>query len=313
MNLLFLTSPFGGVYPFFENALKKGLTVFATVYSQSYTACNGQTLVRFCRQNQVDWIVTFNGYFFSAKDKDLFHANQLPPLAVWLTEEPYYTSSSLDVLTFATVAWSVESASAAFYNNHSTPISVTYVPLGYDDQSFYPAKNNGVPHYDLTFVGYPYESRMTWLKQIDQHFSLKVAVVGPWQKDDLPSKADHIATWLSPEKVGRLYRQSRVVLNSYRTGNKDIEARSINNRTFEIAATATCQLSEYRSGIRDFFSPTDIATFTNSENLRTQLQKLLENDDIRTQCALSSYQKVAEHTFYHRAQQLYKELHSYYS
>ncbi|KQL57670.1 MULTISPECIES: CgeB family protein [Bacillaceae] len=311
MNVLLLTSPSGGVYHFFEHALKKGLTAFATVYTQSYIACNSQSLVRYCRQNQINWIITFNGYFFSAKDKALFHANKLPPLAVWLTEEPYHTTSSLDVLTFATVAWSVESGSTAFYKERSTPISVSYVPLGYDDQSFYPAKGNDTPQYDLAFVGYPYESRIMWLKQIEEHFSLKVAVVGPWQKDDLPSKFDHIATWLPPEKVGTLYRQSNIVLNSYRSGSKEIEAKSINNRTFEIAATATCQLSEYRSGIRDFFSAAEIATFTNQETLRTQLQELVENDDVRNQYALLSYKRVSEHTFSHRAQQLYKELNSY--
>ncbi|MFB4210880.1 glycosyltransferase [Shouchella sp. JSM 1781072] len=308
MNILLLKAPYGGIYSDFERSLTKGLRRHCTVVDEPYNRFKNNRLVSFCRQHQIDWIITFNGYFFSKDEKELFCAGHLPPLAVWLTEDPYYVSPSMDILSIATKAWSVDTAAVDLYRQQHQYDHVDFLPLGFEEDWFYPAESS--PLYDLVFAGYPYENRVKWLHAIAKNIDLTLAIVGPWRPDQCPPNAYHKATWLAPKEIGAFYRQAKMVLNSYRTAHDGIMATSINNRTFDIAASQACQLSEYREGIETFFPNQEIVTFTDTSQLLHAVQTLLNDSDLRKDHAYRSRQRIHGHRFSDRAYTIYKELES---
>ncbi len=123
---------------------------------------------------------------------------------------------------------------------------------------------------------------------------------------------------MKPAVVSSYYSNSKISLNTYRSssepGNKNdrnIPSTSVNNRTFEIAACQTMQLSEHKEEIARHFPLGEKLTFRSTIELTEKLSIYLENEDERTQMAASCYQTtVNKHTFTERIQQIMKTISS---
>lgn len=220
------------------------------------------------------------------------------------------------ILPLAKLVFTVELSVVSTYEKASKG-SVVHLPLGFDPSSYFPPKKNGQSTYDLCFVGYPYPNRVKLLELICSKQPIQVAVAGPWQKDQLPKQAEHIATWLPPKETGALYRRSKVVLNTYRPATlKENESiltgQSINNRTFEIAACQSFQLTEWKPDIHTFFQKESLSTFSTHNQCLEAIQFALSNETWRNKVALAGYETVSNRdSFQKRADRIVKEMSSH--
>ncbi|GAF13619.1 hypothetical protein JCM19045_2875 [Bacillus sp. JCM 19045] len=317
MNLLFLKTSYGGVYPSFETALVNGFKSHATVLEKPLRSFKHPVhLEQFCHQHRIDWIFMLVGNEIKEAFYPSFVEDRLPPLAVWFTEDPYLLQSSKMILPLAKLVFTVELSVVSTYEKASKG-SVVHLPLGFDPSSYFPPKKNGQSTYDLCFVGYPYPNRVKLLELICSKQPIQVAVAGPWQKDQLPKQAEHIATWLPPKETGALYRRSKVVLNTYRPATlKENESiltgQSINNRTFEIAACQSFQLTEWKPDIHTFFQKESLSTFSTHNQCLEAIQFALSNETWRNKVALAGYETVSNRdSFQKRADRIVKEMSSH--
>lgn len=315
MKVLLLSTSYGGVYPSFERALVRGFQSYAQVIEKPIRFFRQPVqLEQFCRQHQINWIFLLLGYEIKAPFHSSFKENRLPPLAVWFTEDPYQLPSSEKVLPIATLAFTVESSLLPTYQKASH-CSVTHLPLGYDRSSYYPEPSEQM--YDLCFVGYPYPDRVKLLQLLSNKLDIRMAVAGPWQKTQLPLKVNHIATWLPPEKTGALYRQSKIVLNTYRPATlieneSSIIGQSINNRTFEIAACQSFQLTEWKPDLSAYFKNDSISTFNTHDECLEAVEFALSNETWRKEVALKGYETVlSRDSFQERAKKIIEEMRSH--
>jgi hypothetical protein len=104
----------------------------------------------------------------------------------------------------------------------------------------------------------------------------------------------------TPEEVGRIYSQSRIVFNTSIAGD-------VTMRVFEGAACGALVLTDsVRNGLHDLFDVgSDIVTYLDDRDLLAKIAYFLAHDAEREQIAQAGRERVlAHHTYEHRAQDL---------
>lgn len=310
MKMLFISSGYRRVYPYFEQALCRAFAQVGVkvVGEKPCPVQRVAALKKLCATHQVDWLFMFLGNHLPEDFRQALQARDLPPLAVWFTEDPYHIERSINVLPVVKRGFTVEEGAVKFYQKLGG--NVSFLPLGYDEDTFYPQEKKQV--YDVCFVGHPYPERVTLLKSLASALRIQIEVVGPWRVDQLPKKVIHRSRWLHPRDVAHCYHRAKVVLNTFRPyekGGREIFAKSVNNRSFEIAACAGFQLSEHRPGIARFFSKQEIETFTDTKNCIQAVRFYLENKKKRDEKRKKAAEEVRRaHTFFHRASHIVSQL-----
>ncbi|MBI2889518.1 MAG: glycosyltransferase [Nitrospirae bacterium] len=178
---------------------------------------------------------------------------------------------------------------------------VSYLPLGFDPDSYRPVTNSVRPRWDVTFVGTPYPNRVRLLSGLS---SFRLRLVGPgWRRHPelVWASIDERPT-LRPSQVRRLYAQSAMVLNIHHP--QSITAP--NQRVFELAGSAAFQLTDHKSALREFFAlGEEIVTYRGPRDLERKLAYYLKHPKERRAIAAKACRRAhAEHTYAHRVQEL---------
>ncbi|WKB35794.1 glycosyltransferase [Terrilactibacillus sp. S3-3] len=127
-----------------------------------------------------------------------------------------------------------------------------------------------------------------------------------------------IDRWIPPDKAALFYCNAKIVLNPHRShllhvnNNRfNIENRSLNNRTFDIAACQAFQLIDNKE-VAPSFADRDIATFSSCQDCVEKITYYLTHEAIRKKKAENARQQVlAEHLMIHRAAEINKLVQAY--
>jgi len=178
--------------------------------------------------------------------------------------------------------------------------SAHYLPFGYDEELYRPARPVGDAEYDVAFVG-------QWSALRERHIralaGLRVVVAGPgWERRIAPH-----AEWCTVvpgmphgRQAADVYDRCNVGLNVLHPQN----AHAHNMRTWELPATgAPCAMTASDCHER-LFGTTGISAFDGPERVRGAVEALLEDESARRSMAEAGHAAVRHGTYRARMRDL---------
>ncbi len=213
--------------------------------------------------------------------------------AVWLLDEPYEVdntsrfSSRFDIV---------------FLNDRSTLVrhrDAHYLPVCYDPgvHAYVPGEERA---HTVGFVGGVNPWREQALASLARRGPLSYVVGGPWRDPAL--KRICKSANLSAEETATLYRQSKIIVNLFRTRhhyNLDaVPVFSLNPRVYEALGCGALVISEYRPEL-DAICP-ELPVFRTIEELEFQVERYLHDPELFARVRKTCIRRLAKHTYAHR-------------
>ncbi|MBM6618238.1 CgeB family protein [Bacillus suaedaesalsae] len=317
MRILLIISGYKGIYPYLEKSIKNALELSRHSWISISPELSNQN-IEIIKHFQPDLAVSIVGYNL---DKELIKFLQQLNIkfGLWLTEDPFYIDSSIKLIEDINYIFTIDLGAYEFYKRNYPLKNIYHLPLGTDPSLYFPIQSADKV-YDICIVGYPYPERVDIVNQILDNTTFTIILVGPtWKryltKQKLKSNIKIINKWLEPEKVREIFNYSKIIINSHRSHqfskNKNslgIENKSINNRTFDIAANGGFQLISYKQDLGFHFNRNnEIIPFTDNKECLHLIDFYLENEELRDNYSNNARERVLnEHTFEHRLTYLIK-------
>lgn len=236
---------------------------------------------------------------------------------VWLTEDPFYIDQSLQIMKSFDFRFTIDSGAYDYYQKQGIS-QIYHLPLGTNTSIFSEKKVDPFYESDVLLVGYPYPTRVQLVKFLLECGNFSITVIGKEWHNFIPKRfRKHkniriINQWIEPIEVSKFYNGAKIVLNSHRNPrftfyhNKQlIQNRTMNNRTFDIAACGRFQLINPLSELRNYFTEEEMITYENEQDCLEKIHYYLENENIRQLIAKKAQLKVVQcHTFRHRLEEI---------
>lgn len=159
---------------------------------------------------------------------------------------------------------------------------------------------------DISTAGNMHTARAAFFKQIKE-YDIKIwgNSAPTWMNVD---GIKHMIQnhFVSNEEKSRAFKASKIVLNNLYPS----EIEGVNVRLFEVAATGSFQICNYRKSIDDLYiDDEEIVTFKTIIELKEKIDFYLKNEEKRKCIALNAYKRtLAEHTYEKRLMQMFKHL-----
>ncbi|MBY0074700.1 CgeB family protein [Priestia aryabhattai] len=315
MRILYIPSGFFGIYQFFDECIIRECTNAGHICN-SFSSYKGLDSLKYeTKKFKPDFVLTMVGFIFPKEMTDWLR-NENVKLVVWMTEDPYYMDTTKNLVSRYDYVFTIESSALNFYCENGHP-SVYLLPLGTDPNVFSPKENTDTKQMnDICFVGFPYPKRVEMINFLLKKTSYTVQVAGRKWKDNLIQWSDNkqlsVVDWIPPTEVAHHYNHSRIVLNTHRpydlAENKNslgIRNYSINNRTFDIAASGAFQIISYKPDLRNYFTEAEMVSFQNKEELLCKINYYIKHKEEREKIASRAKAKVlSQHTFSHRIKEI---------
>jgi spore maturation protein CgeB len=212
--------------------------------------------------------------------------------AVWLLDEPYEVD---DTSRFARLF------DAVFVNDPSTlhrHKNAHYLPVCYDPAVY--SYRPGPRQHQVGFIGGANPAREAMLGELARRSLLSYVVGGPWRSTELRHLSPSVN--IPAEETARLYQQTRIVLNVFRTAHhfnrEQIPAVSMNPRIYEALACGALVVSERREEIERLCP--EMPVFNRADEMVSIIEGLLADphrfESVRKACI----RRLAGHTYAHR-------------
>ena len=215
-------------------------------------------------------------------------------IAIWFTEAPYNTNSEQELYLdqFCDIAFVNERTVLDKFHN------AVYLPHSFDVNSHHPVQSE--KDIDVVFIGSGFPDRHILLENINFE-NINFVLGGMWPGIINPNVLSKYLKYPEPVNnkfVSELYSRSKIGLNIHRYFPG---AESCNPRIFELAATKTFIISDYREEIRDIFQDS-VITFEPGDyvDLEYKIRFYLDHPEIREQKAEEAYVKVQDFNFANR-------------
>jgi spore maturation protein CgeB len=319
LRILFISSGFSGIYPSFESTIEEAFLTFnhsllkiAPVYTKE--------IVEQIESFNPDFVMTFVGY---KMDKGLLQLLMKKGIAlgVWLTEDPFYIDQSVILIEDYDYVFTIDLGAYEYYKEKFKDKKIYHLPLGTDPSRFYPS-NVPTPYiYDLCLVGYPYSERIEFVKYILNHTPHSMLLAGPHWRKYIKSKGTErlkiINHWIEPEFVRQIFSLSKIILNPHRSydfyknlNSLGIEAKSINNRTFDIAACGGFQLIPNKPDLaRHFNTSQDIISYSSYDECVQLIYQYVNDEKLRDFYRQNARERVLNsHSFNQRVEFILKQI-----
>lgn len=319
MKILFISSGYSGIYPYFEQSIQNAFLLLnhnVLKVSPKYTP---ETLEQI-EQYQPNFVLSFVGFKLQ-KPFIQFLKKKRYVLGIWLTEDPFYIDESLRVAGDFDLIFTIDLGALEYYQKTFHSKTISHLPLGTDPDIYSPTHLPLVDYFDLCLVGYPYPERIELVHQILNHTTYTMILAGPlWRKfisNEHSKRLKIINKWVEPKIVRNIFHSSKIILNPHRSyhfrQNKNtlgIENKSINNRTFDIAACKGFQICEKKTDLNLHFDPlTEVIPYTTNEECIQFIHQFMQDEDARIQFSDKAIDRVlANHTFLHRIKFMLKHL-----
>ena len=258
MKVLFIQSGFLGIYLFIDNWVKESLIETGVECHTVSPQIDVATLKETIDKEKPDIVLMIIGnripftFIQTIKQANI-------PLAIWLTEDPFYIDISLTVLSLTDYILTIDEGAVEHYLSLGYQ-NVYYFPLATNEKIFRPL--NMTKEIDLLLVGYPYSNRTQLIDYLANNSYYSITLIGQhWKrylnKQNLRRKnVTVINKWLSPSDINLYYNRSKIILNPHRTfhfkfnqNKTSIKNRSVNNRFFDIFASGGFQLIDCQINI----------------------------------------------------------------
>jgi spore maturation protein CgeB len=314
MKILFISSGYNGIYDHFEAWIVQELSKKHEVqYFQNKKGI--RTLQILTKSFMPDAVITMVGFKLPVNMVQWLKANKIKT-AIWFTEDPYFMDQTAELSLHYDFVFTIDTAALEFYrkNGHTHAYQL---PLATEPEIFRPKEIEGKPISDICIVGYPYPDRVQYIKFLLQNTPYNIRVVGNWKKPlyffQNNPKLIINEGWVKPSIAADFYNCAKIILNTHRPFNLKhnqnrlgIEGKSINNRTFDVAACETFQLIEFKEDLPNHFvEDEEIAAFKSNEELLKKIEYYLQNDIERQRMAAKARNRVLkEHTFEKRLDKL---------
>ncbi|MFJ5760211.1 glycosyltransferase [Neobacillus sp. NPDC093182] len=310
MKILMITSGYKGIYDYFEVWIKNELAKKHEV--KLFQLKDGLTKLQLVtKEFKPELALTLVGFKLPLQMVDWLKKN-LVKTAVWFTEDPYFMDRTKVLSHYYDFVFTIDSAAQDYYKNNGH-LQSHQLSLATEPQVYKPKQVEAKFRSDICLIGFPYPDRIQLIQYLLQNTSYNIKVVGQWARRlfrfrSNPRLKIHEG-WVNPSVVADYYNGAKVVLNTHRPFNLKenqnklgVVAKSINNRTFDVAACGTFQLIQFREDLpNSFIQDKEIVSFTNTQELCQKLDYYLESEEERIWIADNARKRVLEdHTFEHR-------------
>ncbi|OIJ10405.1 hypothetical protein BKP37_17855 [Anaerobacillus alkalilacustris] len=311
LKVLFVKSGGGRNGPF-KDIDKYVIRTIDDLVKELYVVSPNGDIQYLVKKHQPDLILVLLGRYLS-KEKVKSFTNLGVTTALWTGDDPYIIDIMSETARAFDYVFTNELNCVPYYQSIGCR-NVSYLPLGVYEKVFEP-KSGSIPKLyqsDICFVGNAFSSRIELFDEIVPYLSNKnTKIVGNfWRKMKNYSliKGSVRHTWISPIEAATYYNGAKIVLNIHRSADdkkfnlneSNIEAASINPRTFEIAACQAFQLTDIRKDLTNFYIPEkEIEIFSTPNELIEKINYYLEHDQERKEIARNGYTKTYMKHRYH--------------
>ncbi|WP_165995012.1 DUF3880 domain-containing protein [Bacillus sp. Cs-700] len=305
MKVFYISSGFQGIYKYID------ATIINSIHASKHE-CSSASLfagLNHLKEKIMDFnpalILTTVGYTFPPQLRDWIDDQDIP-IALWLTEDPYYIDLTLPIIHKYDYIFTIDMAAYEKYlqNDHK---HVYYLPLGTESNIYMKREKNKHYSSDICFIGSPYPNRIQLVKYLLNNSNYKMIIVGPeWKEilcDYLHRDSLTIIPWVQPELASLYFSNAKINLNIHRPFNLEANSnssgvipKSVNNRTFDIAA---CQSFQLITPVLDLpihlQNKKEVVFFEGDKELLETVTFYLQNDDLRKTIAKNAEKKVSEY------------------
>ncbi|WP_054941678.1 CgeB family protein [Paenibacillus ihuae] len=324
MRILFITSGYRAVYSFFERSIVEAFQ-HAGHYCEPFVLSKDLNALQQREQSLLpDLIVAMTGLKIPKPILEFIRQTNVKS-AIWLTEDPYYMDLTLPLIPYFDYIFTIDQAAAEQYIRAGHPC-VYHLPLGTDPDLFHSTPVSEEFTSDICLVGVPYTNRIELIECLSKQTGYHIQIVGrgwgrycnEWNKNE-KGHLHFVNAWVKPETVVNYYNGAKIVLNIHRPSdekyNKNhmgVMAKSINNRTFDVASCEAFQLIDAKEGLVNHFEEgKEIISFQDKNDFLEKLHYYITHDEERKQIAERARERVlTSHTFQHRMDDLVKKVQS---
>jgi spore maturation protein CgeB len=271
-----------------------------------------------------DFVLVLNGLHVFPDDHlvqiDLIRAAGIRT-AIWFADDPYVTEDTVLIAPHYDTILTHELSTIPLYQLMGCK-DVHYMPLGVDIALFRPMRTSAGYHSDVCFIGQGFWNRVHMFDAIaEQLAGLKIFIAGGlWDRlKEYQLLSPFIRHgWLPIEESVAYYNGAKIVINLHRTteagsDNKNsyhYPGRSINPRTYEIAACGTMQLTDIREDLGTYYRPgLEVETYGDAVELGDKIRYYLANEEERRSIAIRGLIRTRrEHTYLSRMTRLMQVL-----
>ena len=310
MKILFISSGYNGTYEWFESCIQTELRKENDVsYFQLEKGIS--ELQSLTKLFMPDVVLTLVG-FYLPEEMLQWYKQQGIKTVVWLTEDPYYMDLTSPLVNHYDYLFTIDIAALEYYENNGHQ-KAYHMPLATDPKCFQPKQVDEKYQSDICLLGYPYRDRIGFIQLLLQHTSYKIKVVGPWshvlRRFRRYPNIDIHDEWVEPAIAANYYNGTKIVLNTHRPANErhnqnklGIIGKSINNRTFDVAACAAFQLIDFKEDLPfQFIENEEIVSFKDVQEAIHKINYYIHADEERIKIGNNGRKRVLkEHIFEHR-------------
>lgn len=228
---------------------------------------------------------------------------------LWLTDDPYYTDVTQHLVPYYDYIFTQDLNCIKFYRGLGCK-NVFHLPLAANQDVFKPSQEEDTYKYDLSFIGTAFENRLTFVDSISEYLAEKKIVGFGWEKlnnyERLKDKIQ-LLPLAKYEDALQYYVATKININLHRSPNDqelncnaaNIQAYSVNNRTFEINAVGSFQLTDIRPDVAKHYIPgVEIETFYSAPEFIQKAEYYLEHVQERKQIARNGLDRTLKHHTY---------------
>jgi len=276
------------------------------------------------REMKPDLMLVLNGLHVFPEDH-LRQADAVRDLgirtAIWFADDPYFTADTLAIAPHYDTVFTHERAALELYRGTGCA-DVRHLPFAACRARFRPYPVPGGLRNDIVFIGQGFSSRIALIDAIAPFLAERRVFIagGLWDRlahYGLLKDAIRLG-WLPVDESVDYYNGASVVINMHRPtepgddnrNDLGLEGRSINPRTFEIAACGAFQLTDIREDLTDFYRPgVELETYTGPDELAAKLAYYLEHPEERDRIAVRGLiRTLREHSYDARIGRMLAEL-----
>jgi spore maturation protein CgeB len=289
------------------------------VASESFTAPANEMVSR-AMELRPDLVLVLNGlHNFPAEHPE--HLQQLRALgvktAVWFADDPYFTDQTVPLAAHYDYVFTHELSCVALYRETGC-LQSHYLPLAADHSVFRPQHVDPSYQTDVCFIGSGFPNRLALFDRLAPFLNGKRVLLAGSLWDQLvnyKSFKDGIRLqWTPIEETAKYYNGAKIVINVHRPtfhsvysrNSRNMPGKSVNPRTFEMAACGSLQITDVRDDLTSYFTPgLEIETFTSAAELERKIAYYLKHEERRRIIAVNGFRRsLREHTFASRLARL---------
>lgn len=306
-------------------ALDRGITEALSALVGELILGDPADMLRLASEARPDLMLVMNGLHVFPENH-LQMASQVRELgvrtAIWFADDPYFTDFTPQIAAVYDDVFTHELSCLELYRQMGST-RVHYLPLAASISAYRPAPVEMAYHSDICFIGNGFPNRIHFFNRITPYLlRRKVVIMGAlWDRlDRFTTLSKRIRLdWTPVDETVKYYNGAKIVINLHRgavdpvysKNARQIEGRSINPRTFEIAACGAFQMTDLREDLPLYFVPgSEIVTYASPEEFMELADYYLHHEAERNRIAVKGLARtLREHTFYHRLHQMFSILY----